>query len=193
MPLHSYSTSRNLSLGNHHGSVRRLELEMLQKPIAGNNKSWHLISTYHVPDSGLCILCTWMNSLNLPTTLESAYYCLDFTSEGTGRGTEEHVMEPGFDGVCSTLAWKTPWMEEPGGLQSMGSGRVRHNWATSLSLFTFMPWWRKWQPTPAFLPGESQGWWSLMGCLLWGLRVGHDWSDLAAAAWLRSPYTSHPG
>ena len=34
----------------------------------------------------------------------------------------------------STLAWKIPWMEEPGGIQSMGSLRVR---ATSLSLFTF--------------------------------------------------------
>ena len=33
----------------------------------------------------------------------------------------------------STLAWKIPWMEEPGGLQSMGSLRVRHNWANSLS------------------------------------------------------------
>ena len=63
----------------------------------------------------------------------------------------------------STLAWKTPWMEEPGRLQSMGSGRVGHNWATSLSLFTFMRWGRKWQPTPVFLPGESQGggaWWA---------------------------------
>ena len=38
----------------------------------------------------------------------------------------------------STLAWKIPWMEEPGGLQSMGSLRVGHDWATSLSLFTFM-------------------------------------------------------
>ena len=36
-----------------------------------------------------------------------------------------------------TLAWKIPWMEEPGTLQSMGSRRVRHNWATSISLFTF--------------------------------------------------------
>ena len=36
----------------------------------------------------------------------------------------------------STLAWKIPWMEEPGRLRSMGSWRVRHNWATSLSLFT---------------------------------------------------------
>ena len=58
----------------------------------------------------------------------------------------------------STLAWKIPWTEEPGRLQSMGSRRVRHDWVTSLSLFTFMHWRRKWQPTPVFLPGESQGW-----------------------------------
>ena len=68
----------------------------------------------------------------------------------------------------STLAWKTPWTEEPGGLQSMGSLRVRHDWATSLSLFTFMHWRRKWQPTPVLLPGESQGRGSLVGCHLWG-------------------------
>ena len=68
----------------------------------------------------------------------------------------------------STLAWKIPWMEEPGGLQSMGSLRVGHDWATSLSLFTFMHWRRKWQPTPVFLPGESQGGGSLVGCHLWG-------------------------
>ena len=65
-----------------------------------------------------------------------------------------------------TLAWKIPWTEEPGGLQSMGSLRVGHDWATSLSLFTFMHWRRKWQPTPVFLPGESQGQRSLVGCLL---------------------------
>ena len=60
-------------------------------------------------------------------------------------------------------AWKTPWSEEPGRLQSMGSLRVGHDWATSLSLFTFMHWRRKWQSTPVFLPGESQGrgaWWA---------------------------------
>ena len=44
-----------------------------------------------------------------------------------------------------------------GGLQSMGSWRVGHDWVTSLSLFTFMHRRRKWQPTPVFLPGESQG------------------------------------
>ena len=63
----------------------------------------------------------------------------------------------------STLAWKIPWMEESGRLWSMGSLRVGHDWATSLLLFTFMHWRRKWQPTPVFLPGESQGrgaWWA---------------------------------
>ena len=82
----------------------------------------------------------------------------------------------------STLAWKIPWMEEPGGLQSMGSRRVGHGWVTSLSLFTFMHWRRKWQPTPVFLLGESQGRGSLVGCRLWGRTVGHNWRDLAAAA-----------
>ena len=82
----------------------------------------------------------------------------------------------------STLAWKIPWIEEPGRLQSMGSLRVGHDWATLLSLCTFMHWRRKWQPTPVFLPGESQGQGSLVGCRLWGRRVGHDWSDSAAAA-----------
>ena len=68
----------------------------------------------------------------------------------------------------STLAWKIPWMEEPGGLLSMGLLRVGHDWATSLSLFTFMHWRRKWQPTLVFLPGESQGRGILVGCRLWG-------------------------
>ena len=81
----------------------------------------------------------------------------------------------------STLAWKIPWPEEPERLQSMESLRVGHHWATSLSLFTFMHWRRKWQPTPVFLLGESQGRRSLVCCRLWGHTVGHDWSDLAAA------------
>ena len=66
----------------------------------------------------------------------------------------------------STLAWKIPWMEEPGRLQSMGLLRVGHD--LSDFTFTFMHWRRKWQPTPVFLPGESQGWGSLVGCCLWG-------------------------
>ena len=80
----------------------------------------------------------------------------------------------------STLAWKIPWTEEPGGLQSMGSLRVGHDWATSLSLFTFMHWRRKWQLTPVFLPGESQGWEPGGLPSMGSHRVGHAWSDLAA-------------
>ena len=79
----------------------------------------------------------------------------------------------------STLTWKIPWTEEPGGLQSMGSLRVGHDLVTSLSVFTFHfhALRRKWQPTPVFLPGESQGRWSLVGCCLWG----HTESDTTEA------------
>ena len=83
----------------------------------------------------------------------------------------------------STLAWKIPWTEEPGRLQSVGSLRVGHDWATSLSLFHFhalekemathssVPAWR--------IPGteEPSGLQSVGSH-----RVGHNWSDLAAAA-----------
>ena len=87
--------------------------------------------------------------------------------------TPEKAMAP----HSSTLAWNIPWMEEPGRLQSMGSLGVGHDWATSLSLFTFIHWRRKWQPTPVFLPGESQGRGSLVGCHLWG----HTESDTTEA------------
>ena len=77
----------------------------------------------------------------------------------------------------STLVWKIPWMEEPSRLQSMGSLGVGDDWVTSLSVFTFMNWRRKWQPTPVFLPGEFQGQGSLVGCHLWG----HTESDTTEA------------
>ena len=78
----------------------------------------------------------------------------------------------------STLAWKIPWTEEPGRLQSMGSQRVGHDWVTSLSCI-----------------GEENG--NPLQCSAWRIprtgepggppsmglhRVGHDWSNLAAAA-----------
>ena len=81
----------------------------------------------------------------------------------------------------STLAWKIPWMEEPGRLQSMGSLRVRHDWATSLWLFTFMHWRKKWQPTPVFLPGESHGQKSLVGCSPWGHKMSNTTKRLSTA------------
>ena len=80
----------------------------------------------------------------------------------------QYLSEKAMAPHSGTLAWKIPWMEEPGRLQSMGSQRVGHNRATSLSLFTFTHWRSKWQPTPVILHGESQGWRSLVGCRLWG-------------------------
>ena len=103
-------------------------------------------------------------------TLIEFYYAL-------GRYSEKALATH-----SSTLAWKIPWMEEPGRLQSMGSLRVGHDWAISLSLFTFMHWRRKWQPTPVFLPGESQGREPRGLPSMGSHRVGHYWSDLAAAA-----------
>ena len=68
------------------------------------------------------------------------------------------ILLPGKSHGWRSLVGCSPW----------GLERVGHDWATSLSLFTFMHWRRKWQPTPVFLPGESQGWGSLVGCRLWG-------------------------
>ena len=73
----------------------------------------------------------------------TSYFCIP---EGNGTPLPYSCLENPMDGG----AW---WA--PGG--SMGSLRVGHDWATSLSLFTFMHWRRKWQPIPVFLPGESQG------------------------------------
>ena len=80
----------------------------------------------------------------------------------------------------STLAWKIPWTEEPDRLQSMGSPRVGHDRATSLSLFTFLHWRKKWQP------GESQGRGSLVGFRLWGRTE----SDTTEATWQQQRQTT---
>ena len=85
-----------------------------------------------------------------------------------GFSINQADMEKAMAPHSSTLAWKIPWTEEPGRLQPLGLLRVGHDSATSLSLFTSMHWRRKWQPTPVFLPGESQGQRSLVGCRLWG-------------------------
>ena len=95
-----------------------------------------------------------------------------WNSSSSPATLSEKAMAP----HSSTLAWQIAWMEEPGRLQSMGSLRVRHDWAASLSLFTCMHWRRKWQPTPVFLPGESQGRGSLVGCRLWGC-TGSDTTE----------------
>ena len=104
-------------------------------------------------------------------TVQSQVLCFCFSfsiQEGCIWIHVDSVVEKAMATHSSTLAWQIPWMEEPGGRQSMGSLGVGHDWATSLSLFTFMHWRRKWQPIPVFLPGESQGQRSLVGCCRWG-------------------------
>ena len=95
------------------------------------------------------------------------------------------LLEKAMAPHSSTLAWKIPWLEEPGRLQSMGSLGVGHDWATSLSLFTFhfhalekamathssvLAWRIPGTGEPGGLPSMGSH------------RVGHDWSNLAAAA-----------
>ena len=68
----------------------------------------------------------------------------------------------------STLAWTIPWTEEPGRLQSMGVARSRTRLSDFTFNFHFHELEKEWQPTPVFLPRESQGRGSLVGCRLWG-------------------------
>ena len=75
----------------------------------------------------------------------------------------------------STLAWKIPWMEEPGRLQSRGSRRVGRTEQIHFHALEKM----KWQPTPVFLPGESQGRRNLVGCRLWG-RTESDTTEVTS-------------
>ena len=86
------------------------------------------------------------------------------------------ITEKAMATHSSTLAWKIPWTEETGGLQSMMSLRVGHDWAASLSLFPFMHWRRKCNPLQcSCLENPRDG--SLVGCCLWGCTE----SDTTAA------------
>ena len=64
------------------------------------------------------------------------------------------------------MALQHSCLENPGAWWAAVHGVTKSR--TRLSDFTFTQWRRKWQPTPVFLPGESQGRGSLVGCHLWG-------------------------
>ena len=80
---------------------------------------------------------------------------LSIIGEGNGTPLQYSCLENPVDGGA--------WWAAVHGVATVG-----HDWVTLLSLFTFMYWRRKWQPTPVFLPGESQGQGGLVGCRLWG-------------------------
>ena len=97
--------------------------------------------------------------------------------------TQECLSEKAVIPYSNTLAWKIPWMKKPGGLQSMGSLRVRHDWVTSLSLFTFMHLEKEMATHSSVLAWRIPGTGEPGGLPSMRLhRVGHDWHDLAAAA-----------
>ena len=127
------------------------------------------------PDSFFCLIMCLVQFSSVAQSCQTPCDPMDCTMPGLPvyhqlpEFTQTHVhWEKAIATHSSTLAWKIPWTEEPGRLQFMGLQRVGHDWATSLSLFTFMHWRRKWQPPPVFFSGESQGWGSLVGCHLWG-------------------------
>ena len=216
------------------------ELSVLQLESTGQTRThWHPFWKSHLYE--ISHYLEWPDGERNGTPLQ--YSCLENTMGGGAwwaavHGVEKswtrlsdftftfhfHALEKEMAPHSSPLAWKIPWMEEPGRLQSTGSLRIGHNWVTSLSLFTLMHWRRKWHPTPVLLPGKSNGRKSLVGCsprglsdfpftfhfhalekemathssvLAWRIpgmgdpgglpsmdshRVGHDWSNLVAAA-----------
>ena len=136
-------------------------------------QNWFLLRPLSLACSSVSSPCVLTEAS--PCVLISSYK--DTSSMRLRPSLRTSLSEKVMTTHSSDLAWKIPWMEEPGGLQSIGSLRVGHNWMTSLSLFTFMHWRRQWQPTPVFLPGESRGRGSLVGCRLWG-RTESDTTEV---------------
>ena len=158
MSWHFTSSSQNIGASN-----ILIYYILNHKKDNANNNAWlsHYIFLFSSSDLwGLesAVIPMWTNVQRPQNCSQIFLYIITFKSCIWDKAMAPH---------SSTLAWKIPWTEEHGRLQSMGLLRVRHNWATSFSLFTFMHWRRKWQPTPVLLHGESQGWGSLVGCHLW--------------------------
>ena len=115
---------------------------------------------YYQLNPELCCYCCSVAKL-CPTLCDPMNYStpgfsvLYYLPEGNGTPLQHSCLENPMDGGA--------WWDAVHGV-----ARVRHDWETSLSLFTFMHWRRIWQPTPVFLPGESQGRGSLVGCGQWG-------------------------
>ena len=134
-----------------------------------DSTKWQRSSRWdRITQAGWLTQQTWISAYFLLKFFKSIFLHLYFHSLKQGEGN-------GIPLQYSCL--ENPMDKEPGGLQSMGLLRVGHGWATSLSLFTFMHWRRKWQPTPVFLPGECHGRGSLVGCHL----LGRTESDMTEA------------
>ena len=158
------------------------------------NKRTSIPRRMHIPNMAFSNLNVYLklllsHSLQLLLTFLLYWYIFSRHSPNTYFAQTHNSSRPSSNATSfpgrwnyphsSILAWQIPWTEEPGRLQSTGSLGVWHDWATSLSFLCI----GEGNGNPlVFLPGESQGRGSLVDCRLWGLRVGHNWSDLAAAA-----------
>ena len=152
---------------------------------------------------------TFQSSRGLPGGSEVRNPPVDVGTTGTSVWSlgGEDFLEEGIATQSRILAWRIPWTEEPGGLQSTGLPRVRHDWSylantqSSRGLCRWLggeestcqwrrlrfdiwarkiPWRREWLPTPGFLPGEFHGQRSLEGYSPWG----HKESDMTE--WLNT-------
>ena len=131
------------------GIYSRVQLLDHSRPVFSFLRNIHTVFHTGCNNLHLCQQCTGFPFFHVLVNI-----CYLWIFDDSHAWQAEKAMAP----HSSTLAWKIPWTEEPGRLQSMGLQGVGHGWVTSHSLFTFMHWRRKWQPTPVFLPGESQGW-----------------------------------
>ena len=115
--------------------------------------------------------------------------CWKFPGGPVIRTLCSHGLEKAMALHSSTLAWKIPWMEEPGGLQSMGSLGVGHNWATSLFTFHFHALEKEMATHSSVLAWRIPGTGEPGGLPSMGShRTRHDWSDLAAVAAAAVPH-----
>ena len=92
----------------------------------------------------------------------------DVAGEGHGTPLQYSCLENPMDGGA--------WWAAVHGVAKSWKRLSNFIFTFHISLFTCMHWRRKWQPTPVFLPGESQGWGSLVGCRLWG-RTESDMTE----------------
>ena len=158
------------------GKIRSYHLEILGKLSS--------ISDNHILSSTHTVVCMCSKLHRFHTQNKHLSFIMTYSYGRRRHWHPNPVLLPGKSRGQKSLVGCGPWgckesdmterlsssssRKEPGRLQSIGSLGLGHDWATSLWLFTFMHWRRKWQPTPVFLPGESQGWGSLVGRCLWG-------------------------
>ena len=131
------------------------------------------------PVARVFIICSWFTQ-GFPggaSGKEPTFQCRRHKRQGIQSLGWEDPLQQGMTTHSHILAWEISWTEEPGGLQSSGSQRVRQDWRDSIHTHRtdilrskVILWKRKWQPTPVILPGESHGQRKLAGYSPWDCK-----------------------